>query len=57
MYKNLIITIFKCVSLGIGIGVTCLCLLEAIELNKAITLLGAATISLSFAIFIEGNNK
>lgn len=55
MYKNLIITILKCVSLGIGIGVTCLCLLEAIELNNAITLLGISITSLSFSIFIDNN--
>lgn len=57
MNKDLIITICKCVSLGLGIGVTCLSLLNALELNNAITLLGLGLTSLSFAIFIEGTFK
>lgn len=57
MNKDLIITICKCVSLGLGVGVTCLSLLNALELNNAITLLGLGLISLSFGIFIEGTFK
>ncbi|MDO4535075.1 MAG: hypothetical protein Q4B63_04600 [Clostridium perfringens] len=57
MNKDLIITVCKCVSLGLGIGVTCLSLLNALELNNAITLLALGLTSLSFSLFIEGSFK
>ncbi len=52
--KDLIVTICKCVSLGLGIGVTCLSLLNALELNNSITLLAIGLTTLSFSLFIEG---
>ena len=58
--KELINLIFKAVGLAMGIAVTVLCIIQKIEINSAIVMIGIGLTSLGISFFTvknEDNNQ